>query len=319
MDCAPKVSVVMSVFDKPNDVQATIESVLSQQGVEFELVIVCDGADADVVTVVESFDDPRINVLFQANQGLTVALINGCANAQHSYIARVDAGDRMLADRLRSQAEALTASPEAGLVTCGVEFHTVEGYSLYTVEHSAEPLSRALRTHDRASFQSPVHASVMFRKSAYQRVGGYRPEFYFAQDCDLWARLVQDHQLLALKEILQYCVFSSSGLSGLHSQKQRQLADLVVSANRLRSSGSSDEPILELARRIRPTREIETVADEFGGLYFIASILSKDRPHEALDYWQQALSIRPFHLKARIKQLSCWLKATFNRRQRPGD
>ena len=95
MDGLPDVSVVMSVYNGADRLRETVESVLSQQGVSLEFIIIDDGSTdrSDVILANYARHDPRVHILYQPNQGLTRALIRGCEAAKGKYIARQDAGD----------------------------------------------------------------------------------------------------------------------------------------------------------------------------------------------------------------------------------
>ncbi len=312
------VSVVMSVYDKPHDVRLTVDSVLAQQGVELELVVVSDGASDDVNDVLAAYQDSRLNIIYQTNQGLTVALANGCNHAKHEYIARVDAGDEMLAGRLLAQAQTLERDKSLALVCCWVHMHTEEGFKLYDVQYSAKELTQGLSTTQPGQLKSPVHSSVMFRKAHYVEVGGYRPEFYFTQDCDLWARLLHCYPLSVIEDVLQKAVFSASGISGLHKQQQTELANLVVQANVLRQQGKNDTVILEQAKQYKSNNDNvggHKAVSRFAGNYFIASVLSKQQPKAALVYWHKALTEKPLAVNARLKWFVCLLRSWFTKQQ----
>ena len=308
------VSVVLSVFDKPADVSRTIKSVLTQKNVELELIVVIDGASRAVIDVVESFEDFRLVKIYQSNQGLTKALQKGCDVANGNFIARIDAGDQMSPDRLHKQLNFLCSNSKVAIIGCVVEMVTDEGFPLYHVEFTAEELKRSLMSDNVDEFKSFVHSSVMFRKQAYEHVGGYRSEFYFTQDCDLWARIVwAGYDLGMIDETLQTNVFSTSGISGQHRASQQALEKIIVSMNRLRSLGQSDLDLLSEAAEYRPSsRDLSILsrrADNFEGDYFIASTLSLSSPREALIYWRKALSAKPWSVKALLKASLCWIRA----------
>ncbi len=300
----------MSVYDKPDDVAKTVESVLSQQSVKLELLIVSDGASEDVLSVLHGVSDPRVRFIEQTNQGLTAALINGCEQAQYDFIARIDAGDCMLPQRLHEQAVCLQQNANVGLVSCWVQIHTEDGFDLYTIQQSDAELMAGLRSDSVNNFRAPHHASVMFRKAAYIQAGGYRKEFYFAQDCDLWSRMMEAVEVEVVQKLLQRCVFSASGISGRHRDFQVALSGLVVEAARLRTQGQSDQPVLMHAAKLRPSDDsrLNNSGGEFDGNYFIASVLSKTQPKAALTYLSKALAERPWHWRARIKQILCLAK-----------
>ena len=308
-----QVSVVMSVFDKPAAVKSTVESVLCQQGVDLELIIVDDGASTEVLAVLDAIDDGRVFVHHQANQGLTLALVQGCKLAKYDFIARIDVGDTMLVGRLAKQAAFLRRHPDAVLVACWVQMHTQDGYDLYQVKQVERDLQHGALATRVTDFKSPVHASVMFRTSSYRHVGGYRSEFYFAQDCDLWARLAQHGRMAVIEEVLQAAVFSADGISGKNSGSQRRLAKLVCELNNAREQGRPEEVVLQKASQIRPKAvPTKPLNSEFEGNYFIASVLTKEQPKAALVYWRKALVEQPWHMVGRLKQAYCWLRNLAN-------
>lgn len=317
------VSVVMSVYDEPGHVQKTIESVLKQGGVNFEFIIVSDGASDAVIQVVNSFiGDERIRFIKQQNQGLTVALINGCNCAKSPFIARIDAGDRMLESRLKTQYDKLVADPSLGIVTSWVSIETVEGYFLYDLTFTNSQLNANIRSLSADKFQSPFHASVMFRKSIYDRVGGYRDSFYFAQDCDLWSRMIECSTLHVIESVLTYGIFSAQGISGKYANEQRQLLNLILNAANQRHNGLSEDDMLSEAYQLRPTKIVkqrtgkEEPVDYFDGFYFVAKILTDNKSKHALSYWSKALLCRPLSMKSWFFSLKSFLYLVVNRNSR---
>ena len=309
-----KVSVVLSVYDQAAQVARSIDSVLQQQGVELQLVIVDDGADEQVQQVLSSYaSEPRISLIHQQNRGLTQALVRGCDAAQHPLIARIDAGDEMLPNRLRLQAEWLNANPQTGFVSSWVDIVTEEGYFLYSIRQQAQQLHDGLYGDDPDKLLTPFHSSVMFRQQVYQRVGGYRPEFYFAQDCDLWSRMIEVAEINVIEQTLTVGVFSPSGISGRYATSQRALKKLAATANGLRKRGQSEQAVLSQAQRLRPSEnnsktgvskptaattisEISESAkdSEFATLYFLARCLSDNHSPHATQYWRRTIAAKPW-------------------------
>jgi len=292
-----KVSVVMSVYQQPDQVKQTIASVLAQKGVEFEFVIVDDGADNAVKSEINQYKtDSRFVLIEQENQGLTKALINGCDKASNEFIARIDVGDTMLQGRLAQQAQMLAKDSSIGMVTTWVDILTEEGYELYTIDLSKDDLDKGLRSEQSSGFVSPFHSSMMYRKSLYQQVGAYRQEFYFTQDCDLWARMIERSGIGVIEEVLTNGLFSPRGISGYYQPQQSALRDLVTQAISLRKQGKSDATVLKAAEKIRPNNDIK-MNSEFDTVYFLAKMLSKKRSKHAKEYWQRALKLKPWSLR----------------------
>lgn len=97
MPRSPTVSVVMSVFNGARYLSASIASILSQEDVDFELIIVDDGSTDATPGLLAEFAarDARVRVIRQDNSGITQALIRGCAAARGTFIARQDADDKI--------------------------------------------------------------------------------------------------------------------------------------------------------------------------------------------------------------------------------
>src|SRR5262245_51376003 len=121
---SPDISVVMGVYNGAHILKETIESILTQEDVDLELIIVNDGSTDDTHEVIAQFEgrDKRIRFFSQENFGLTKALIHGCAEARGEYIARQDVGDISLPERLRLQLDALKATKELSFVSCWTEY-----------------------------------------------------------------------------------------------------------------------------------------------------------------------------------------------------
>lgn len=294
----PHISVVMSVYKNADHVHKTISSVLTQTGVDFDFIIISDGADDDVIDVINQFSDPRITLLEQPNQGLTKALIYACEYVKSDFIARIDAGDIMVQSRLLVQSTLLSDQPNIGIVTSWVRVTTEEGYFLYDVKQTSQSLEQSLRGTSVGELRSMFHASVMFRRSVYRHVGGYRKQFYFSQDCDLWTRMIENCNVAVIPESLTVGLFSANGLSGNHASKQQVLSQLIARANRLRQQGDSDSSILSEAQSIKPGSSAgKSSKNNFRGYYFIAKILYDNRSKFAKRYWYTAFKAQPLNYK----------------------
>src|SRR5262249_42264689 len=122
MSSSPLVSVVMSVFNGEQFLAEAVESILSQSFRDFEFIVIDDGSTDNSATILESYlkKDSRLRVFHQENMGLVESLNRGCGLAQGRYIARMDADDISLRDRLIWQGEFLVKKHEGGGVGGGV-------------------------------------------------------------------------------------------------------------------------------------------------------------------------------------------------------
>jgi glycosyltransferase involved in cell wall biosynthesis len=189
---APLVSVVLPVRDGALFVHRAIASIKTQTLSAWELVIVDDGsadATAEIVTAIGR-DDQRVRLLKSCSPGIVGALNTGIDAAHGRLIARMDADDEALPQRLADQVEWLERNPEIGLASCLVEFggdrNARAGYALHV------DWINSLVTEDEISLnrfvESPLaHPSVMFRRELLAEHGGYHPGD-FPEDYELWLR-----------------------------------------------------------------------------------------------------------------------------------
>lgn len=306
MTTIPQVSVVMSVFNGADALRDSVESVLSQQGVDVEFIIVNDGSTDASASLLDSMAaaDARIRLLHQANQGLTKALINGCALARGGYIARQDCGDKSLPGRLRAQMQTMQSHPEAALVSCGARFVGPDLEPLYEVTLTEAEAATGLQTLELPQLRGPAHhGSTLFRRDLYERVGGYREQFYFAQDLDLWTRMVEHGRHVAMPDLLYQATFALGSISGLQRQRQIECAKLIIECARLRRDGQSDAQAVSRARRIVPQRGAASSTETASALYFVGTCLSKRHDPRARRYYREALRANPLHFRSALRLL----------------
>ena len=115
-----RVSVVMPVRDGERFLVEAVESVLEQTERDLELIVVDDGSTDSTPRLLAGVSDPRLRVLTQEPRGLAPALNVGCSEASAPVIARMDADDVALPDRLERQLAFLDAEPEVALLGGGI-------------------------------------------------------------------------------------------------------------------------------------------------------------------------------------------------------
>jgi len=306
---SPCVSVVMSVFNNAETVGLAMDSILAQSFDDFELIVIDDGStDGSAKVVADRVRrDPRVSVISQENTGLTRALIRGCAEARGRFIARQDADDWSHADRLSEQVAVLDTAPEVGFVSCWSECCGPRGELLDVVVWPADSAQagRLLL----CEMQGPIHGSVMFRSELYQTVDGYREQFYFAQDVDLWLRMVERAQIAYIQRALYRFVHSSTSITGLHRSHQQQFCDLGCACRQARIEDRAETPFLEEAQRLTDrvrqgrANASERAANVITSQYFIGCQLLRRGDPRAAGYFWSCICRRPWHLKAWIQLL----------------
>jgi glycosyltransferase involved in cell wall biosynthesis len=108
-------------------VELALLSVKQQTYSNLEIICVNDGSTDNSVDIVEQFDDPRIKLVNQANQGLSAARNTGVSHASGEYIALLDPDDLWLPEKIAQHVAHLERSPEVGISYCPSLFITEEG------------------------------------------------------------------------------------------------------------------------------------------------------------------------------------------------
>jgi glycosyltransferase involved in cell wall biosynthesis len=293
----------MAVHNGGEELEASIDSVLAQQGVDLELIIVDDGSkdDSRERAAARATVDSRLRLLTQAKAGLTKALVYGCEMARAPLIARQDVGDVSLPGRLSAQFEQLEKSADAVLCSTHVEYLAPRGEHLYVAKIPESDINsgRAGPAH---------HGSVVMRRDAYHAVGGYREAFYFAQDHDLWSRLHEYGRHAVVPETLYRATLSAGSVSGAYAPQQRALAELIRAASEARRRGEVEDEILDQAARIRPVAgQGPNPEQKAAGAYFIGACLRRSNPTAARAYFKEAVTHSPRHLRAWIRLMQTGL------------
>lgn len=319
MDRAPRISVVLSVYNDAARLAASIDSVLAQEFTEFELIIVNDGStDLRTLQILDEYSrkDARIRVIHKKNEGLTRGLRVGCAAAGGVYIGRMDCGDRYLAAKLTTQIAVLDEHPEVVLVSCGTRYVYSDGTLLRedVVDDDPAEATRKLRAESLSLFRGICHhGTAVFRRADYERVGGYRTEFYFAQDIDLWLRLT-DHGLVAfLPGIFYEAELAAEGISGVNSVAQRKLCAIAIRLRQVREKKLPEDGLLEKARQIGPLDRSTGWAARrcrASGHYFLGNLLFYQGHPASQRHLAFAVAENPIHIKAWIL-LACLLSPRF--------
>ena len=189
----PAITVVMSVYNGEAYLHVAINSILLQIFTDFEFIIIDDGSTDNSLSIIKSFTDKRIVLISQQNTGLARALNTGIKLARTPLIARMDADDIALPERLKIQYDFMQKFPDC--VACGswTEIIDKNGDYVYTGETLVD--KDEIRDFFYKSISDGLpntpffHSSVMFRIKAFNNVGGYSEYMRRAQDVVLFNRM----------------------------------------------------------------------------------------------------------------------------------
>ncbi len=293
---SPLITVVTAV-DRREYLERSLASVLTQVNADLELVVVDDASSdgAAEVLATAADRDPRVRILRQERRrGLTEALIAGCASARGRFIARHDSDDLSLPSRLERQVDLLNSNPSLVMVGCGTRAIGPQGETLFETRRPADP-AEATRLLREKRVGPGAHGSVTFRADAYRQVGGYRTAFRYAQDWDLWLRLIEVGELGYVPEVLYAYRVTPDSISGLKRRQQEELVALAVQCRQARERGESEQELLRTAAEC--TQHSSDVVASGTDSYFIGRCLMDRRDRRAVGYLARSVGERPWSLR----------------------
>jgi len=195
MSLAPKISVLLAVYNAEKYVGEAIDSLLNQTFSDFEVIVVNDGSTDKSLEILNQFSDPRLKVISQRNHGLASSLNTAANHATGEYLARMDADDICLPQRFEAQVNFLDRNQDVSVVGSAVEYIDSNGNYL---ARSFPPLaSHIIAQKIMGGGCCLAHPSVMIRTQKFKQVGGYDERMcYTMQDLLLWAKMIATGHVL---------------------------------------------------------------------------------------------------------------------------
>ncbi len=189
------VSIILPCFNAGATLSACIDSLLIQTHSDFEIIAVDDGSTDESANILREYArrDARVRPLFIEHSGVAMAAMAGIEAARGTYIARMDADDIMLAQRLTLQAKHLDSHPNVGLVGCKVRFggnrDEAGGYAHYVDWTNTLLTPEAISLNRFVELPVP-NPSIMFRRELVDAHGGYL-QGGFPEDYELQLRWLE--------------------------------------------------------------------------------------------------------------------------------
>jgi glycosyltransferase involved in cell wall biosynthesis len=181
-----------------------VESLLAQQGVDFEVLVVDDGSTDDTQAVLGAIHDPRLRVLRMPHGGVAAARNAGIAASATPFVAFHDSDDRALPGRLAVPAEFLASHPDIDLVIQNGRMLPVDGDPLGREEAWIRPeiavtlAARPIGVAEVFRWNLGQLQGMTFRRRALEAVGPLDGSFRILDDLDLALRVTTSHRAVFL-------------------------------------------------------------------------------------------------------------------------
>ncbi len=214
------VTVLLPVYNNEK-INLCIDSVLNQTFRDFELLIIDNASTDHTADVVRSYNDDRIRLIVnEKNLGATGSLRKGIDMIKTKYVARIDADDLMLPERLEKQLTFMEDNPDYGIVGSWTR-HIDQNDQLYAVNRLCTT-DKGIRAY--LNIQSPFyHPAVMLRNSVLKEHDlNYDPDIRVAVEYDLWNRILRYSKGCNLPEVLTYYRTGGDSLTSRNAAKKLQ-------------------------------------------------------------------------------------------------
>jgi glycosyltransferase involved in cell wall biosynthesis len=193
-----RVSVCTQVKNQSEFLRRMIKSVVDQTFTDWELIIVDDGSSEDIAQVVLSFDDHRIRVHhFTENKGVPHGFNWGFEHSTGDYLQPLSADEFIEPHKFEQQVAYLDNMPDIGCVW-GMpgkgpmgERPLAEQYMMHAANRSRESWIKTLLTMDNIPIGG---ASMLMRRSCYEAIGGFDPDFFHCSDLEWFVRFFKKFQ-----------------------------------------------------------------------------------------------------------------------------
>ncbi len=186
------ISVIIPTFNRYSTLGRAVNSVLSQEDVSLELIIVDDGSTDKTCQYLKTIAQrPDVIVISQENKGVSAARNRGVRHSKGQYICFLDSDDEWLPGKLKAQVEFL--EQEAFKIVQTSEIWVRRGVRVnmpvYCRKAQGDIFSLCL---ERCMI---TPSSVMMTRSLFDEFEGFDEAFYTCEDYELWLRITSRYHV----------------------------------------------------------------------------------------------------------------------------
>lgn len=191
MSCS--FSVVIPLYNKCNEIERTLRSVLSQSLCPLEIIVVDDGSSDGSADVVHSINSPLVQLIQQANSGVCVARNKGIAQSKGDYIAFLDADDWWDEHYLKSVADLINKYPDCGLYFMGYIAH--RGGETYP--QRVNIVEGVMTDYFVDAFYNHIclPSCAILARSVFSKVGDFPEGMRLGEDQYMWTKVASEFKV----------------------------------------------------------------------------------------------------------------------------
>ncbi|MEH1928971.1 glycosyltransferase [Nostoc sp.] len=195
----PIISVIIPAYNTEKTIKETIQSVLNQTFIDFELIVINDGSQDSTLEVVTQIQDPRIKIFSYSNAGGNVSRNRGLDRAGGEFVSFLDADDLWTPDKLQSQLKALQENVTAKVAYSWTDYIDTKGQFLFSgkrINENGNIYENLLLNNFLENGSNPLIC-----KKALITLGGFDEFLSAAQDWDMWLRLASKFNFICVPSV----------------------------------------------------------------------------------------------------------------------
>ena len=215
------ISVIIPAYNSGLFLAEAIESVLTQQNVDVEAIVVNDGSTDNTLEIASGFGE-RIEVITQKNSGVAASRNIGAARAKGEYLAFLDADDIWLPDKLALQIQKI----QSGFpVVYSNRYNFGQIGDLPLIQSDIMELPEGNIWKLLLSGNMITTSSIVIKKEIFEEFDGFNSELPSCEDWDLWLRCAEKYPIGCCPEPLVKYRVHPGGISRnyVRMNKMRQL------------------------------------------------------------------------------------------------
>jgi glycosyltransferase involved in cell wall biosynthesis len=219
-EIAPRVSVIVPVYNGERFIAEAIDSILAQTYPSYEIIVVDDGSTDRTGAIALSY--PSVQYLHQANAGTAAARNRGVEISRGEFLAFLDADDLWMPDKLSLQMAAFEADPALEIVSGHVEQFVDPDLDPHLAKKYFAP-AKALPGY--------VTIAILIKRSAFDAIGPFHEDFMTSETISWFAGIIgKNHKILMLPGVVARRRIHGKN-SGILDQEQRNHAMIRILKN----------------------------------------------------------------------------------------
>lgn len=220
------VSVVVPLYNAQPYISQALRSILQEQTVPLEVIVVDDGSTDGSIAKVQQIQDARLKLVSNQGHGIADALNTGLALAKGEFFGRCDADDLYPNPRIAQQVQWLQQHSEFGAVCGG--YAAIDSKGQLLVQFRSTAIAQEITAELNAGVTRTHFCTYTLRTEILRSLGGFRPYFVTGEDIDLQLRLSEVCRVWYESSIHYFYRLHQTSITHTRSSQEREFFDTVA-------------------------------------------------------------------------------------------